>query len=116
MYFLQIFVLMCGLKTIFDQRILENWSKTGKIAPRASDLRYIKYFAMCYSTEFRTLISFDFWLVDQSKPFKEKCVSERHFIQCILQFLYLFQCKIRTNQVLHYLKKLFWIIGVTFFA
>ncbi|GFY45455.1 uncharacterized protein TNIN_203971 [Trichonephila inaurata madagascariensis] len=116
MYFLQIFVLLCGLQKIFDQEIPEDLSRTREIVLPTSDLQYFKYYTMCYNREFSTPISFDFWLIDHSKPLKERGLRKYRYIQCILQFLSLFQCKIKTNRVFHFLKKLFWMIGITAFS
>ncbi|GFQ90236.1 uncharacterized protein TNCT_603961 [Trichonephila clavata] len=71
MYFLQIFVILCGLQKIFDQEIPKDLSRTKEFVLRTSDLQYFKYYTMCYNGEFSTPISFDFWLVDHSKPLKE---------------------------------------------
>ncbi|CAL1274119.1 unnamed protein product [Larinioides sclopetarius] len=66
MHLLQIFVLLCGLKKVFDQRIPEDWQNIKGIAVTSSDLDYPESFYMCYRRT-STPLSADIWSLNKSK-------------------------------------------------
>ncbi|GBM78784.1 hypothetical protein AVEN_81957-1 [Araneus ventricosus] len=66
MYILQIFVLLCGLKKIFDQRIPDDWQNIKGIALTSSNLDYPEYFYMCYQRA-STALPADIWPSNYSK-------------------------------------------------
>ncbi|GIX97896.1 hypothetical protein CDAR_435821 [Caerostris darwini] len=47
MHILQVFVLLCGLKKVFEQRIPDDWRKTG-IIHFSTDQNYLNYMNKCY--------------------------------------------------------------------
>ncbi|KAF8764786.1 hypothetical protein HNY73_022832 [Argiope bruennichi] len=73
MHILQIFVLLCGLKKIFDQRIPDDWQNTKGIALISSELYYPHYFHMCYR---RALPPFS---IGSGSFNQSKKLSVRHF-------------------------------------